>query len=290
MRYAYYPGCSLESTSREFDWSIRFVFKALGLELVEIPDWVCCGASATHYVNHTFAVALPALALFQAEEMGIYDVVAPCAECFSRLMWAKRELDSDESLKKEVERLIGKSYSGKVRVRNLLDVFINDVGLDRIKEASKASLRGLRVASYYGCLITRPRENCTFDDTEYPISMDRIVEVLGGDPVDWPKKTDCCGATLSITQTDHALSLCKDIIVSARRAGATCIVCSCPLCQANLDMRQPQVVKKFGLDFTMPILYITQLMGLSFGGRAKELGLNRLVIPPSEGLSLSGLF
>ena len=289
MRYAYYPGCSLEATAKEFDRSIKFVAEKLGIELVEIPDWVCCGASAAHYVNHTFAVALPALTLVQVEGMGLTDVVAPCAECFSRLMNAKKELEENKELRREVESLLGKKYKGSVRVRTVLDVLYRDVGVERIKEKVVAGLRKLPVASYYGCLITRPRGICDYDDVEYPISMDRILEAIGAEPVDWPRKTDCCGATLSITKTETALELCRRILSSAKEAGAHAIACTCPLCQANLDMRQPQVEKKYGESYGIPILYITQLVGLALGGRPKELGLNRLIVPPYPGLSLSGL-
>ncbi len=289
MKYAYYPGCSLESTAKEFDKSIKFVAKKLGMELIEIPDWVCCGASSTHFINHTFAVALPAFTIIQAQEMGLTDILAPCMGCFSKLIMAKRELESDRELRERVERIIGKKYQGGIRIRSVIDVLYNDVGVDKIREKTVSSLRKIPIAAYYGCVMTRPRGNCDFDDVEYPTSMDEILKAIGAEPVDWPSKTDCCGATLSITMTDAFYDICNKILSSAKTAGASAIACSCPLCHANLDMRQPQIERKFNVRYNLPILYITQLVGLALGGSVKELGIKRLIVPIDVGLSLAGL-
>ena len=280
MKYAYYPGCSLESSAKEYDLSIRACCQLTGVELIEIPDWICCGASSAHAKSHLLSIALPAKALFQTEAMGLHQVIAPCVACLTRLKVASMELAEDEGLKKDVETVLESSYQGQVKVRNILDVFINDVGVDRIKQAVVSPLKGLKVACYYGCLLTRPPHIAQFDDVENPHSMDDLMRAVGAETVDWSFKTDCCGVSMSLAETDAALVLTNKILDGAKDAGADCVVVACPLCQSNLDLRQKEIGNKFGTFYDLPVLYFSQLMGLAFGATTKDVGLEKVIVDP----------
>lgn len=280
MKYAYYPGCSLESSAKEYDLSLRACCQFTGVELVEIPDWVCCGASSAHAMSHLLSIALPAKALIQTEAMGFHQVIAPCVACLTRLKVASMEMAEDEGLKRDVETVLESTYRGDVRVRNVLDVFHNDVGLENIRQAVVAPLKGLKVACYYGCLLTRPPHIAQFDDVENPHSMDDLMQAVGAETVDWSFKTDCCGVSMSLTETDVALLLTNKILEGARDAGADCVAVACPLCQSNLDLRQKDIGNKFGTFYNLPILYFTQLMGLAFGATARDVGLNKVIVDP----------
>ncbi len=280
MRYAYYPGCSLESSAKEYDLSIRACCQFTGVELMEIPDWICCGASSAHATSHLLSIALPAKALIQTEAMGLHQVIAPCVSCLTRLKVASMEMDKDEELKRDVEKVLEAPYHGSVRVRNILDVFLNDVGIDKIKEAVVEPLKGLRVACYYGCLLTRPPHIAQFDDVENPHSMDDLMRAVGAETVDWSFKTDCCGVSMSLVETDAALYLTNKILEGAKDAGADCVAVACPLCQSNLDLRQKDIGNKFGTFYDMPILYFSQLMGLAFGATMQDVGLEKVIVDP----------
>lgn len=286
MKYAYYPGCSLHSTANEYDLSTRAVCKALDIELEEIPDWNCCGATSAHSLSHELAIALPLRNLARAEEMGL-DVVAPCAACFSRLKCADTVAKTDPERMHAISEKFGIHYSGKVNVFSLLQV-ISRYSAEEIKSHVKRRLSGLRIAAYYGCLLLRPPKVAGFDDPENPVSMDRILAALGAEVVEWPYKNECCGASLSISKSDIVIKLTRDILSMAKRAGANCISTACPLCQGNLDMRQPDIQKRYGENYQMPIFYFTQLMGLAFGLWEGNLGLKKLMVSPDAVLSEMG--
>ena len=291
LRYAYYPGCSLHSTAKDYDISTKAVCKALGIELEEIPGWVCCGASSAHMTSELLSLALPIKSLVSAREMGL-DTVAPCAACYSRLKVANETMRSGEGEHLDlVDQVVGETYRGESSAKHLLEVVSNDYGIDALEEkvGDAARLDGLNVAAYYGCLLVRPPEVTGFDDPDNPTSMDRIATALGAKAVEWPYKTECCGAGLSLTRTDIVLKLCRDIYQMAVDHGAECLLVACPLCQSNLDMRQPQVNRKFKTDYHLPVLYFTQLIGLALGMGAKELGLGKLVVSPKELLSRRAL-
>jgi heterodisulfide reductase subunit B len=254
------------------------VAKALGIELVEPKGWSCCGATAGHQTDHVLATALSAASLAKVADMGL-DMVLNCAACFGRMKTANHDLQ-DPGLRKQVADAIGRDYDGSVTVRHLIDVLLHDVGKDHIKAAVKQSLNGLKVASYYGCLLVRPADVMQFDDPENPTCMDTLVETLGGAALDWPHKVECCGGGLSLTRTDLVVSLSDKIVGMAAEAGADCIVVACPMCQINLDMRQLDIKKQGGQDHNMPVLYITQLLGLALGMAPDQLGLNKLMIAP----------
>ena len=278
MRYAFFPGCSLESTAWDYDRSTRSVCSALGIELTEIPDWVCCGSTPAHASNGSLAVALPALNLQKARDAGFSEVLTACASCYARLRTANHKICSDPGERERASRICERDYEGDVKVRHILDVLVNETGAKEIRKRIRVRLEGLRVASYYGCLLSRPREVVAFDDPEHPTCMDEIVEATGAQAVEWPYKTECCGASLSISKTAVVNRLGYRLLSMAQRAGAECIVVACPLCQLNLDFRQPEARKHGSPIPEIPVLYITQLLGLALGLPTKGLGLEGLTI------------
>jgi heterodisulfide reductase subunit B len=284
VKYAYFPGCSLESTAWDYDQSTRAVCRQLGIELEEIPNWVCCGSTPAHSTNASLAIALPVLNLQKAMAMG-RPVLTACASCYSRLRTANHHVRNETDERERAQRVTGKPYAGDVEVHHLLDVLVNRFGLDGIQRKVQRRLAGLRVACYYGCLLTRPPEVVAFDNPENPTCMDKLVAALGAEPVLWPYKTECCGASLSITQSKVVGRLGRKLLVMARQAGAQCLVVACPLCQLNLDLRQSDAAK-VGDDIpATPVLYVTQLLGLALGIPAKELGLDALSISTDSLLS-----
>jgi heterodisulfide reductase subunit B2 len=282
MKYAYFPGCSLHSTGKEYDLSTKEVAQALGIELLEIPDWVCCGATPAHITMHLLSLALPVKNLILAKKMNSGEVVTCCAACFNRLKVANDFMSRDPEHRSKVNEIVGEKYQGEVKVKHFLDVFVHIYGVKNIAERVKQKLAGLKVACYYGCLLTRPPEITELDDLENPHLMDDLMNAIGAEPVDWPYKTECCGASFSLTKTEIVLKLSNDILQMAEDEGAQAIVVACPLCQSNLDLRQAMINKKFKKNLKMPILYFTQLVGLSLGLDAKKLGLNTLIVSPDK--------
>ena len=277
MKYAFFPGCSLESTAWDFDRSARAVCRALGIELEDIPDWTCCGSTPAHASNAALAVALPVLNLQKAKALGA-PVMTACASCYSRLRTANYKVQHQPEDRLRCERITGKPYAGDVEVRHVLDVLVNDYGVDAIRPKVTSPLKGLKVACYYGCLLTRPPEVVAFDDPEHPTAMDELVAATGAEPVDWPYKTECCGASLSMTSVGTVNRLGYRLLAMAREAGAECIAVACPLCQMNLDMRQADATKAHGPLPATPVLYITQLLGLSLGLSSEAVGLKALSV------------
>lgn len=279
MKMAYYPGCSLHGLSFEYNLSTKAVAKHLGLELWEIPDWNCCGASAAHNTNHVLGVALPARNLAIAEREGL-DVAVPCAACYSRMKAAEMAVKQSPVMKQTVNNLLEMDYQAQNQTRNLLDIMANVIGTDKIAEMVVKPLTGLKVASYYGCLLVRPPKIAQFDDVEDPRSMDRIVEALGGTPVEWAFKVECCGAGHTSALPRTTAPVLHNIFQNAFSNGADCIAVACPLCFTNLDMRQAEIQKKYKAGYNLPILYFTELMGLAFGYAPKDLGIVKHFINP----------
>lgn len=282
MTYLYYPGCSLKCSGRAYEESMLPVFESLGLPLKELPDWNCCGATAYMSVDQqaAFLLALRNLALAERHSGngdGPVHLVAPCAACYLALIKVQHRIaEHPEVARETAEDLaeVGLEYSGRVRVRHPLEVLIHDVGLDRIRSGVRAPLHGVRVACYYGCLLVRPYQD--FDDAYRPVTLDRLAEALGAEPVDWPLKTRCCGATLTGTLHEMGARLTVLLVEEAVRRGATVMATACPLCQFNLDCYQP---KSRAGGTKLPILYFTQLLGLALGIPAKRLGLGRHLVP-----------
>jgi len=284
MKYAYFPGCSAESTARDMHQSTLAVAQSLGIQLVEPKGWTCCGATAGHQTDRTLSVALPAATLVKVKEAGL-DLIVNCAACYNRMKVANHEIATNQQVRAKVAEATGRDYDGSVKVRHFLEVLLEDVGIDAIAAALRGSLAGMKVASYYGCLLVRPNDVTGFDDPENPTSLDRLVAAMGGVALDWPHKVECCGGGLSMSRTDVVVSLTNNIVGMAKAAGAECIVVSCPMCQINLDMRQLDIAKTTGNRYDMPVLYITQLLGLCLGIPAPKLGLNKLMISPARVVS-----
>jgi heterodisulfide reductase subunit B len=281
MKYAYYPGCSAESTARDMHESSLAVAKVLGIEMVEPKGWICCGATAGHQTDEVLAATLPAASLVKVRDMGM-DMLVNCAACYNRMKTANYKIVNDPDMRKKVSVTLERDYDGSVNVRHFVEVLLEDVGLERIKELIKRPLNGLKVASYYGCLLVRPHEVTGFDDPENPTSLDKLVEMMGGEALDWPHKVECCGGGLSLSRTDVVIELTESIVGMAKAAGADCIVVCCPMCQINLDLRQQDIEKQMSKRYDMPILYITQLLGLCLGISSKKLGLSKLMVSPEK--------
>ena len=286
MKYAYFPGCSLHSTASEYDLSTKAVCRELGIELEEIPDWNCCGATSAHSLNKEVGIALPLRNLAKAEEMGL-DVVAPCAACFNRLKSANDVVNRDPGMLSLMGERYGINYKGSVNTLSLLSV-VYGLGMEEIKSKVKRELAGLKPACYYGCLLLRPPDVADFDDPENPKSLDELMRSLGAEAVKWPYKTECCGASLSLSKSEIVVKLTHDILSMAKRSGANCIVTACPLCQGNLDMRQSQVEAKYNEKFDLPIFYFTQVLGMAFGLPDSSLGFNKLMVDPGAVLASVG--
>ena len=263
LKFSYYPGCSLESTAKEYDQSVRAVANVLGIDLAELPDWSCCGASSGHCTNYQLSLALPARNLALAEKEG-RDLAVACAACFLRFKQTNHKLQGNDSLRQEIEKIIGMPYKGNVEVRHLVDIICREVGFEEIRRRVKNPLTGLRLVSYYGCYLVRPPEITQFDDPENPRLMDNLMAVLGAEALDWSHKVECCGGNLLLSRADIVIKLVGDIIQAAVDTGADGIVTACPLCQANLDTRQPGPER-------VPIFYFSELLGLALGVDEKSL-------------------
>jgi len=281
MTYAYYPGCSLHSTGLEYGLSTRSVFSYLGMGLAELPDWNCCGASSAHALNHKMALALPARNLAIAQGIS-KDLVIPCAACFNRMKSTDHALRTDLKLRAEIESLVGFTYTGQVTVRPLLDVLYTDYSPEKIRQQVKNSLKGLRVVTYYGCLLVRPPQVTQFDDPDDPQVMAELMSALGAHVMKWSHATDCCGAGLSLSRSDVVQKLVSRLVDRAREASAEVLVTACPLCQVNLEMRQIPEIK-------MPAFYFTELLGLALGLPEAPTWWRKHLVDPRPILRTAGL-
>lgn len=264
MELLYYPGCSLHSTAREYDESTRTVCEMLDIQLEELEDWSCCGATPAHAVNRELALLLPARNLLLAQGQG-KDLLVPCAACYGRSRAAQIDLEQHEQARQKVEETFGQSYQGQFKILSLLDLLSNEQVVDQIKRNVINPLGGLRVACYYGCLLVRPPRVTGVPDYEWPQQMDRVVEALGGEAVEWSYKTDCCGGSLVLPRPDVASRLIARILQAAQEAGAECLATACPLCLSNLDTRQQEISAATGNSYHLPVFYITELIALALG-------------------------
>ncbi|MGD0274475.1 MAG: CoB--CoM heterodisulfide reductase iron-sulfur subunit B family protein [Syntrophales bacterium] len=279
MKYAYFPGCSAESTARDLYLSTMAVSRALGIEFVEPEKWVCCGSTMAHQVDHNLSLALAAANLLKVKDMGM-DMVVSCASCYSRMKIANHEISNNPNTRETVSAALGRDYDGSVKVRHFLETVVEDIGLDAFKKMLAHSLQGLKVAAYYGCLLVRPPEIMGFDDPENPVYMDKLINAMDGESLDWPHKVECCGGSLTLTRSDLVVKLSESIIAMAKDSGAQCMAVACPMCQINLDMRQDNILKDTGRRYDMPIIYITQLIGVCLGLSGNVLGLDKLIVSP----------
>jgi heterodisulfide reductase subunit B len=286
MPLGYYPGCSAEGSGVEYKLSTEKVAEMLGIELKELEDWNCCGATSAHNTNQLLSLALPARNLAIAEQMNLDTVLAPCAACYSRHRAAEIKAREDNAIREKLQEVIGMDFKATTRTVSVLEWLVNQVGLDNIKQKVKKPLKGMKAACYYGCLLVRPEEYTGFDDNEDPQTMDELIRITGADTVDWAFKTECCGAALATSRPDLGAKLIGNIIENARMAGAECIVTACPLCMLNLDMRQAGAEKVAGTKYNMPIFYVTELLALAGGYSPNEVGIPKHFVAAENYLEL----
>jgi heterodisulfide reductase subunit B len=279
VKYAFYPGCSLEVNAAAYDLSVKAVAKTLGLELVEVDDWNCCGA--TEYFSQDELTACAVI----ARNLALVDpacgqITAPCAACFLNLMKVDRLMSEHPDLDQKINQALAagglKYRPGSVQVRHLLEVIYKDVGEEGVKARVKRPLTGLRVAAYYGCQIVRPYKD--FDDPEQPTTMDEILKWLGAEVVDYPVKTHCCSGHMTQISEPEAFEMIRRLLYCAQQREADVIACACPMCQLNMDAYQGRVNGFFNTNFNLPILYFTQLLGVAFGLQPRELGFGKELV------------
>jgi heterodisulfide reductase subunit B len=275
----YYPGCVLHGSSNDYEASIRGCMKKLQIELKELDDWICCGATAAHNINKKLAVALPARNLALAERDGIGEVLAPCPMCSMELSQVRNKLRESESLQKEMSDIVESPVSGTTEVLNLIQVF-QQIGQERLASAATKTLDEYKPACYYGCLLTRPPKDLRFDDCEQPSSMENLLQSLGAKPVDWNYKTECCGAGLTLADDAVIIDLSGKILHNAKNHGANCMVVACPMCHVNLDMKQSVIEKKRGETLKLPVYYLSDLVGLALGLSPQELRIDKHFVKP----------
>jgi heterodisulfide reductase subunit B len=277
-QYTYFPGCAMESTGKPIQASLDAISKVLDIELKELDDWSCCGCPGES-INELAATAIATRNLALAEKYKL-DMVTACSCCYRNLLAAHVTYTQEPRIREQVKKALAASnleYKGTLRVRNLVDVFVNDIGLDVIASKVKRKLTGMKVASYYGCHQSRPYGP---DDFEFPVWQDQIAEALGAEAVFFPLKAQCCGGTQLFSSPEMIHKLVYNILDNAEEHGAQVISSTlCPLCFTNLDANQGRIKNRRGKKFNMPIFGLSQLMGIAFGLSPKELGLNKNISP-----------
>ena len=294
MKYGYYPGCSLERNAGAYHESTTAIADPLGIELAEIDDWNCCGATEYFSINLLPAYALVGRNLALAQSQGLSkQLVAPCSACFLNLTKTDRYMADSPKLAGDVNTALaagGLHYTpGSIRVRHLLDIIVNDVGYDAVGARLAKPLTGLRVAAYYGCLVVRPGYGGVFDNTEHPTTLDSLMRVLGAEVVDFPLKAQCCGGHMTQISQEVAFEMIRRLLNNAADYDADVIVTLCPMCQLNLDVYQINVNQFFKTDYAIPVLYFTQLMGLAFGISPAQLGIGKEFVDARPALSKIGV-
>jgi len=282
VEVSYYPGCSLHGMAAEYDESIRAVCETLGVSLVELEDWNCCGASSAHFLDHDLAVRLSARNIAAAERAGL-DLLVPCAACFHQTKMAEKELQKDAA------RWIDEPYEGKVEIYHVNEFFDSPEWIAAIRQKTVKPLAGLAAVPYYGCLSQRPRKVTDAGSPENPVSMDRLLGAIGMEVRKWTYKTDCCGASLTLTRTDLVRKLTGNLFEAAAEAGAECLVTDCPLCQSNLDTNQAEIEAQRGKQYGLPVFYVTELMALAFGAGNTNRWWKRHFVDPAPLLQKKGL-
>ena len=279
LNYSYYPGCSLHASAKEYDESTQGLFKALNIGLTEVPDWLCCGATPAHNVDELLSLSLCAKNLELSDKVE-GDLAVACAACFSRLKTAQHKLESNEEKRRQVEYALDAPLAVGKPVKHLLEILANDFGLERLAAAVQKPLAGLKVACYYGCLLTRPPEVPELDCAEAPTIMERVIGATGAETVSWSHRLECCGANFTLSRPGVVLKLSGDILASAKRAGADCIMVACPLCHGNLDIRQAEIEAVSGERYNMPVFYMTQLLALAAGVAPTKIGFDSVMVTP----------
>ncbi|MEW6599399.1 MAG: CoB--CoM heterodisulfide reductase iron-sulfur subunit B family protein [Nitrospirota bacterium] len=274
MKIAYYPGCSLHASSKLYDIQAKNVLGRIGVELSEIEDWNCCGATSASKTDDFLAIALAARNLGIADATGLSEMMIPCSSCYSRTLVSQKTLAGNLALKSEINAELSKKVEGRIKISNILEVLLSREG--EIKEKTVRKLTGLKPVCYYGCLLTRfPSDMPLSDSVENPVAMEGLLKTVGAEPLDWGYKTDCCGASAAVNDMDMALKLMAKIFKDALARGANCFVTTCPMCQLNLDAYQEEVREKYGTAKSLPVYFITELIGVSMGMDAQEMQIDR---------------
>ena len=276
MKVGYYPGCSLSGTGRDFGESMDAVAKALDIELCEVPEWTCCGSSPAHMIDRLASVALPVNVLLKAQKAGFGEVMAPCAACYNRLATAKHEVETSAQTRAQAEKILQAKIQNLPRVLNVVQLLAQASDAIAAKVTKKFDET---VACYYGCLLVRPAKITGFDRTEDPVEMDKLVAAVGGKTVDWNFKTECCGASFSLSKTSVVGRLGAKIMKDAVARKAEAVVVACPMCHSNLDLRRGEINQRLAAKTSIPVLYITQVIGLALGIPERKLGLSRHFVP-----------
>ena len=274
MKFGYYPGCALHGSSNDYEDSLRAVLKRLNVQLDELDDWICCGATAAHALNYQLSVALPTRNLAIAGRDGVEQLLAPCPLCSMELIKSKQKLAESPALRTKMSEIVELPIAETPEILNLVQLF-HTIGMETVLAKATRKLESLHPACYYGCLMTRPGKLLAFDDVEQPTSMDEMVTALGAKPVEWNCKTECCGAGTTMSDPDTVLELARRILQNAADHGADCIVVACPMCHVNLDMKQSAVNERFGTSFRLPVYYLSDLIGLAMGINPKEMAIDR---------------
>jgi len=285
MKLTYYPGCTLHGTAREYDASARAVSKAAGIELTEIEDWNCCGALEAIF-DKELSMGLSARNNMLAQRTGL-DLVIPCSICSHNLSRADKAMKTDGAFREKIEKALGEKYTG-VKIKHLLDVMVNDVGVEALAQKFVKQLKGIKAVPYYGCLLVRPSEVSKFDNPENPTSLDKLIKATGAECLPFTQKTKCCGGNLLMSKQDYAFILTKKLFDEAKSAGANCIVVACPMCHMLLDGQQSMVEKAHDTVIGLPVLYFTQLIGLAMGLSEKELELDKNMVSPEKLIESTG--
>ena len=279
-RLGYYPGCSLEGISTEYDESIRALFAHLEITIEDLPDWICCGTLAAPSLSRLLGLATPLWNVAQAEKAGYDKLIAPCSACLYHFKHATKVVEENPSLRADVEAVLELPLDSPPPTIHPLELLSDDSFEMRIRASVKRDLSDLKAVCYYGCHISRPTKLMQFDDPENPQSMDRLLNWVGIQTLDWPRKVDCCGAHFSMIKPDIVVDMCQRLFESALEAGAEAIIVGCPMCHANLDTRQEAIAEKLGHALNMPVLYFSQVLGYAFGLPEKELGFKHHIVDP----------
>jgi heterodisulfide reductase subunit B len=282
MKVGYYPGCSLEGISSEYDESIRSLFDRLAVTIKDVPDWICCGTQAASSLSRLMGLATPLWNVAQAKRAGFDQLVAPCSACLYHFKHAAKRVAENPALRTEVEAVLALDVSldSPPPTIHPLELLSTDGFEARIRQSVQRDLSNLKAVCYYGCHISRPASVMQFDDPENPRSMDRLMNWSGVQVLDWSCKVDCCGAHYSLIKPDIVVDMCTRLFESALEVGAEAIIVACPMCHANLDTRQTEIGAKLGQPLNMPVLYFSQVLGYALGLPTKSLGLKRHIIDP----------
>ena len=280
MKYGYYPGCSLEGISVEYNHSMRSLFNALDVTVEDLPEWICCGTLAAPSISRLLGVATPLWNVARAKQEGYEQLIAPCSACVYHFKNAEKQVDKDIELREEVEAVLELPLSDLPRTVHPLEILIKDGFEERIKSTLIRDMSDLKVVCYYGCHISRPADVMQFDDPEDPQSMDLLLNWAGVETLDWSSKVDCCGAHFSLIRPDIVVDLCAKLVDAALEAGADAIVVACPMCHANLDTRQEEIADRLGHPIKLPVLYFSQVLGYALGLEPNVLGLKKHIVDP----------